>query len=204
MIERPLILDQPIMNCLKVDYGIQVTTLVFLPLGADMNASIYKAQAVDLTSYFVKLKRGHHHDIGVEIVQLLHDAGTEQIIPPIRTIHGRSTQRIEDFTLVVYPFIEGKDGFSRDLTDTQWIKLGKTLRQIHEIELPLSIQHEIRREEYSPKWREIVRSLYSYIEAEPRGDDIALKLWKFMKEHMVEIRHLVDCADQLAQKLSDV
>ncbi len=137
MIEKQSLSDQLIINCLNTDYGIEVATLTFLPLGADMNASVYKAQTHDQTSYFVKLKRGHHHDISVAIVELLHDAGIQQIIPPVKTIHGQSTQRIEDFTLIVYPFVDGQDGFSRNLTDDQWIKLGKALRQVHEIDVPL-------------------------------------------------------------------
>ena len=41
----------------------------------------------------------------------------------------------------------------------------------------------IRQEAYSPKWREIVRLLYTHIEAEPIGDEITQKLLSFMKEH---------------------
>jgi len=201
MIEKQPISDQLIINCLNTDYGIEVAELTFLPLGADMNASVYKAQTCDQTSYFVKLKRGHHHDISVAIVELLHDAGIQHIIPPVKTILGQSTQSIENFTLIVYPFVEGQDGFSRNLTDNQWLKLGKALRQIHEIDVPPSIQNRVRREVYSPKWREAVRSLYIHIEAEPSGDKIALKLLKFMKDNMLAIRRLVDRAEQLGQKL---
>jgi spectinomycin phosphotransferase len=203
MIEKQSLSDQLIISCLNTDYGIEVATLTFLPLGADMNASVYKAQAHDQTSYFVKLKRGHNHDISVLIVELLHDAGIQQVIPPIKTIHGHPTQRIEDFTLIVYPFVNGQDGFHRNLTDNQWLKLGKALRQVHEIEVPPLILNQIRREVYSPKWREAVRSLYSHIESEPTGDEIALKLLKFMKENMLAIRRLVDRAEQLGQKLRD-
>ena len=67
MIEKQSLSDQLIIDCLNTDYGIEVATLTFLPLGADMNASVYKAQAHDQTSYFVKLKRGHHHDISIAI-----------------------------------------------------------------------------------------------------------------------------------------
>ena len=66
----------------------------------------------------------------------------------------------------MYPFIEGQDGFSRDLTDEQWFTLGKALRQVHEIDVPPSIQNQLRREVYSPKWREAVRSIYTHIEAQ--------------------------------------
>jgi spectinomycin phosphotransferase len=103
----------------------------------------------------------------------------------------------------VYPFIEGQDGFIRTLTDEQWLTLGKTLKQVHEIDVPSSIQHRIRREAYSPKWREIVRSLYTSIESEPIGDEIALKLWAFMQENALAIHRLVNRAEQLAEVLQN-
>ncbi|MBS0636425.1 MAG: phosphotransferase [Verrucomicrobia bacterium] len=201
MIEKQSLSDQLIISRLYADYGIAVATLTLLPLGADMDASIYKAQTDDLRSYFVKLKRGHHYDIGVGVAELLHDAGIQEVISPVKTIQGQSSQRVEDFTISVYPFIEGQDGFSQALTDTQWLTLGKALRQIHETAVPLSIQNRIRQEVYSPKWREAVHSLFTHIEAEPYGDEIALKLLKFMKEYMPAIRRLVDRAESLGQKL---
>lgn len=203
MIEKQSLSDQLIILCLRANYGINATMLTFLPLGADRNASVYKAHASDQTTYFVKLKRGHHHDISVEIMQLLHDAGIEEIIAPIKTIDGQLTQRIEDFTLIVYPFIDGQVGFSHTLTDNQWRKLGKALRQIHEIDVPLSIENRVRRETYSPKWRESVRSLYLQIETELITDEIAVKLLKFMKENALTIHRLVDRAQQLGQALLD-
>ena len=203
MLVKQSLSDQRIIDCLNTDYGIEVVTLTFLPLGADINASVYKAEVQDQSSYFVKLKRGHHHDVSIAIVGLLHHAGIQQIIPPVKTIHGQATQSIDDFTLIVYPFIEGQNGFSRALTDEQWLILGKTLKQVHEIDVPESIQHRIRREAYSPKWREMVRSLYAHIEAEPIGDEVALKLLAFMKKNTLAIHRLVDRAEQLAQKLQN-
>jgi hypothetical protein len=92
------------------------------------------------------------------IVELLQNTGIQQIIPPVKTIHGQPTQRIDDFTLIVYPFIDAQNGFNRALTDEQWLTLGKALRQIHEIDVPSSIQHRVRREAYSPKWRGMILS----------------------------------------------
>jgi len=193
--------NQRIIVCLNTYYGIEGVTLTFLPLGADMNASVYKAETQEQLSYFVKLKRGHHHDISIAIMELLQNAGIQQIIPPIKTIHGQPTQRIDDCTLIVYPFVEGQDGFSRSLSDEQWYILGNTLRQIHEIDVPPSIQHHIRREDYSPQWREAVRALFTHIEAKPTGDEIAVKLLVFMKKNKAAIQRLVDRAEQLAKKL---
>lgn len=202
MIEKQFPSSQLIIRCLHTDYGIAVAALTRLPLGADRNALVYKAQADDKASYFVKLKRGHHHDISVEIVELLQNSGIQQIIPPIKTIQDQPTQRIEECTLIVYPFVEGENGFSRNLTDDQWIQLGRALRQVHEMAVPPSIQKRIRREVYSPKWREAVRLLYIHVGA-GTSDRIALKLWNFMKENALTIHRLVDRAEQLAQKLQD-
>src|SRR5437016_3299911 len=116
MTEKQPLSDQSIINCLGNDYGIKVAKLTLLPLGADIKASVYNAVAHDQSSYFVKIKRGHHHDISATIIALLQDAGIQQIIPPIKTNRGQPIQYIDDFTLIVFPFVEGQDGFTRDLT----------------------------------------------------------------------------------------
>jgi spectinomycin phosphotransferase len=199
MIEKLPFSDQRIIDCLQNDYGIDVTALIFLPLGADMNASVYKAEARDQSAYFVKLKRGHHHDISTIIIALLQAAGIQQLILPIQTRHGQSTQRVAEFTLMVFPFVEGLDGFNRELTDEQWLLLGKAMQQVHRCDVPEAIQHLIRQETYSSQWREAVRALYVYLESEPpQGDEIALQLQIFMRQHAVAIHRLVDRAEQLA------
>lgn len=202
MIKKNLPSDQNIIDCIRTYYGIDVIKFTFLPLGADMDASIYKATAED-KSYFVKLKHGQH-DNSVAIVELLHKAGI-QVIPPQKTIHDQLTQRIADFTLIVYPFIEGQDGFSRHLTDEQWQKLGKSLRQLHAIDVPPEIQNQIRHEVYSSKWREAVRSQLILMENKTIQDEdqIALRLSNFIKKNMTSIKRLVDHAEQLAQIVHD-
>jgi spectinomycin phosphotransferase len=195
--------EQRIIDCLKINYGFEVAILTFLPLGADMDASIYKAQTHDQLSYFVKLKRGGLHDTSAIIIELLSKAGIQHIIPIFKTIHGESTKCMDDVTLSVFPFIDGQDGFSRNLTDDQCYVLGKVMRKIHEIKVPLSIQSKIRQQSYSPKWRQVVRSFYALIESEPSGDNIAVNLLIFMKKNRVTIHRLVDRAEQLAKKVQD-
>lgn len=203
MIENTLLSGQRIINCLSSDYGIKITTLTFLPLGADMNASAYRAETYEKSTYFVKIMRGCVQDVSVLLLGLLQDAGVQQIVPPIKTSQGQLAQQLDDFTLVVYPFVEGQDGFSRNLTDAQWVLLGKLLRQVHEMGVPPSIQAMIRREDYSPQWREAVRSLYAYIESEPHCDDVALKFMLFMKKHTVAIHRLMNRAEQLGRKVQN-
>lgn len=187
------VIDQCIIDCLNTYYGIEVAALTLLSLGADRNASVYKAETHD-QSYFIKLKRGP--DIGIDIVELLHNEGIQHIIPPVKTIQNQLTQQLDDFTLIVYPFIEGQNGFNHPLTDEQWRTLGRTLKQVHEIDVPLSLQHRIRRETYSSQWRAIVRSFYT---SEPMSEKIAA----FMKENAQIIQRLIERAEQLVQVIQN-
>ncbi len=188
-------------SSLITHYGIEINSIASLALGADINAFIYKVVTPQQQAYFIKLKAGYHHEVGVEVVELLEKAGVQQLIPPVKTIHGSSTQRIEAFTLIVYPFVEGQDGFNRTLTDDQWVLLGKTLRQVHEVKVLQPLQHQLRREAYSAKWREMIRSLYVEIEGVSTVDEIASDLQLFMKKNKQVIDRLVDRAEALGEKL---
>lgn len=203
MIENSPPSEKRIIDCLKINCGIDVATLTLLPLGGDMHASVYKAQSPDKSSYFVKIKRGHPPDISPHILTLLRHAGIQHIIPLVKTIHGQASQCMDDFTLTVSPFIEGRDGFSRDLTEDQWYTLGKVMRQIHDIKVPHALQAKIRRESYSPQWRQAVRALYPLIDSEPRGDRVAVNLLTFMKKQSATLHQLVDRTEQLAQKVQN-
>lgn len=192
-----------IVDCLSSLYSIAITNLTPLPLGADLNASVYKAETESNQSYFVKIKRGHAYDVSVAIVAWLQASGIQGIIAPIKTTHGELTQHISDFTLTVYPFVNGQNGFSYNLTDDQWIALGKLLRQLHAFDVPPSIRELIKTETYSNKWREAVRALDAPIDGNLQGDEAALKLQAFMKEHKAVIHDLVERAEALSQKIQE-
>lgn len=194
---------QSIISCLKTNYGIAVNRLILLPLGADINATVYKAETGSGLSYFVKVKRGHHNDISVVILALLQASGIQEIIPPIKTKEGALTQHSDDFTLIVYPFVEGQNGFCHHLTDDQWMTLGKVLRQVHEIDVPSTNKEHIRKENYSAKWREAVRVFDAHLDESQDGDEMALKLRAFMKENRPIIHRLVDRAEALGQKVQE-
>lgn len=191
-----------ITDCLSAFYRIEAINLALLPVGADINASIYKVKARDQKTYFVKLRRGHSHDVSIAILEFLQRAGNKQLIVPIQTVDGKLHQQAGDFTFIVYPFVEGQDGFSRTLTDEQWITLGRALRQIHEVDVPASLANRIRQEDFSPKWRDYIRSLYARAQ-QMRGDhEVASNLWKFHQENRTIIERLVERAEHFSQKIS--
>lgn len=190
-----------IISCLRTSYQIEAAAISLLPLGADVNASIYKVRGREQKSYFVKLKRAHFKDVSFGILELLQMAGIEEIILPIKTVAGKQAYQAQDFTVAVYPYIAGQDGFSRSLTDEQWIVLGRALRQVHEINVPASLRARLRRENFSPKFREAVTSLYDHKSMSIK-DEVASDLWKFLKKNRSIIQQLVERSLELSQKVS--
>lgn len=190
-----------IINCLSVYYAIEATALVLLPVGADINASVYKVEAVDQKTYFVKLRRGHSHDVSIAILDLLQKSGIQQLILPIKTENGNQIAQFGDFTLIVYPFVQGQDGFSRPLTDEQWIALGVALRQVHEVDVPDDLRAHLRQEDFSPKARDFVRSLYTHTGPWPIRDEVALNFWEFLQKNRLVIQRVIDRLEQLGSKM---
>ena len=130
MLEKPNIQDEKIVACLRDYYGLTVAQVAFLPLGADANAAVYRVVAEDKTPYFLKLHSGSFDETAVLLPRFLHDQGIRQIIAPIPTTAGRLWGSLERFTVILYPFIDGKNGWEVELTDSQWIEFGAAFRQI--------------------------------------------------------------------------
>ena len=63
---RKPIQESEIIDCLNIHYGIKAHAVQLLALGADMNASVYKADSV-FNSYFVKIK----YDINLSLLDNL-------------------------------------------------------------------------------------------------------------------------------------
>ncbi|HAU1637710.1 TPA: aminoglycoside O-phosphotransferase APH(9)-Ia [Legionella pneumophila] len=192
--------DQQLIKLLKVYYGIDIHAVQLIVGGADMNAFGYKADS-ESNSYFVKLKYGHHDEINLSIIRLLHDSGIKEIIFPIYTRDAKLFQQIDHFKIIVYPFIDAPNGFTQNLTEKQWQQLGKVLRQIHETSVPTAIQQRLRKETYSPKWREMVRSFYNKIGFDDSDDQITADFKSFFNQKIDSIHRLVDSSEELSQKI---
>jgi spectinomycin phosphotransferase len=199
MINKP-IQEQEIIELLKIHYGIDVQDTHVIAGGADINAFVYKVDS-KFHSYFVKFKYGDHDEINLSIISLLYDSGIEEIIFPIHTLEGQSSQQLDRFRIIVYPFIDAPNGFTKKLTKEQWIKLGTALRKIHDTSVPPIIRKQIRQETYSAKWRKMVRALYTKIESDTSGDQITSDFTSFFIRNIDKIGRLVDGAEQLSNNI---
>ena len=192
--------EQQILELLKIHYGLDINALESFSGGADANARVYKA-AANSNSYFVKIKFGHYDQVNLAIIKLLHDAGIKEIIFPILTRAGNLFQQFDEFLMIVYPFIQAPNGFTQDLTDKQWIQLGKALRQVHQTPIPESILQKLRKETYPNKWCDIVKSLYDKINLEISNDEISEKFKSSFKTNIELIHEVVELTEKLAKQL---
>ena len=140
MLERPDLDEQSLAACLDDAFGVRARALTFLPLGADMGTAVYRAEATDGHSYFVKLRRGAFAEISVTLPKALADQGIRQIIAPIPTRSGQLWAELGEFRVILYPFVEGEDGYQKRLSAEQWRELGQAFRRIHAARLPAELQ----------------------------------------------------------------
>ncbi len=200
MLQKPDLSDETIIACMRADYGVRVTDLAFLPLGADVNTAVYRV-ADDGTSYFLKLRRGPVAEASVVIPRLLADHGIAQLIAPLPTRAGRLWTRLADFTSTLSPFVAGRNGFEARLSDHHWVELGAALRGLHTLDVPLALREGISYETFSPVWRDMVRLFQAQVEETTFGEPVAVQVAAFMRSQRTVIDLLVASTERLAQVL---
>ena len=208
MLEKPDIADERITACVGEQYGVQIDALTFLPLGADVNTAVYRAAAGDGSTYFLKLRKGSFDELSAAVPQFLHALQIQPIIVPLatRTAHPRDSRpwaEMDEYKLILYPFVEGKDGYEQALTADQWRVFGKAMRGVHEAKLPPVLAERIGREDFSARGRVLVRKFQKQAQGAHFVDAVAEKLAAFMRAHDAEILRLVERADALAGMLHE-
>jgi len=201
MLEKPALADHLILSRLQDDYGLQVARLTFLPLGADVNTAVYRVDSVDKMAYFLKLRKGGFDEISVTLPLFLKAQGIQPIIAPLETRAQEQWASLDAYKMILYPFIEGKNGYEVALSDPQWVDFGAALKAIHTTRLPPDLARLISCETYSPQWREMVKTFQAQAEKTTFNDPTAAKLAAFMRSRRSEIDALVARADQLGRGL---
>jgi spectinomycin phosphotransferase len=201
MLEKPDIQDQYILSHVQEQYGLPVALLTFLPLGVDINAAVYRAVTRDGTAYFLKLRKGFFDETSVAVPLFLKEKGIEHIIAPLTTRTGQAWGNLDVYRTILYPFIQGKDGYEVQLSDQQWIEFGIALKGMHTAQVPSALKRLIQQETFSSHWREMVTTFQAQAENTSFTDPAAARLAIFMKQKHGLISHMVGRAEQLGLDL---
>ncbi len=170
MLTPPDIASETIIAFLGEHYALRVRQVTFLPIGADANAAVFRVDADDNTPYFLKLKRGDFDEIAVSIPAYLRAHGIPQVMAPLATTTGKLWASGHGFNWILYPYFEGANGFGQPLSDAQWVAFGQSLRAIHASVLPPALASRVPREDYSPRWRDIVMNYDRQVETRVYDD----------------------------------
>lgn len=202
MLEIPGIPLPRIAACLQTAYGLTAVQITFLPLGADQNTAVYRIATTDETAYFLKLRSGVFDETAVTLPHFLHDQGIRQIITPLTTKTGQLWTKMDAFTVILYPFVDGRNGRELKLSAAQWHEFGAALKKLHTLTVPPTIKAHLRQEAYSPRWREMVRMFLERVQSDVYDDPVALDLAAFLRSRRAEILDLALRAEQLAESLA--
>ena len=202
MLTKPNIPDELIISRLQEEYEFHVVSLTFLPLGADMNTAVYRIITDDGTAgaYFLKLRRGFN-EITVTVPRFLKSQGIQEILSPFETKSKQGWADFGDYKMILYPFIEGKDGFETELSDHLLRNLGRALKAIHSAQVPPELKQQIPQEAYSSQFRESMKSFQEQVENKTFEDPIAKNLAEFIRNKQAEITQLIERAQELAAEL---
>jgi spectinomycin phosphotransferase len=201
MLTPPDLAESSIIACLYESYELRIGRVTFLPIGADINTAVYRVDAADGTSSFLKLRRGDFDEVAVTLPAWLHAQGIRSVLAPIPTTTQRLWVNAHGFDWILYPFIVGANGFEAALSSAQWRLLGRSMAAVHASVLPAGLARRIPREDYAPRWRDRVRMYQQRVEISDFADPIAASFAALWRTKRDEIDAIVGRAEELGHAL---
>src|SRR5437588_9795941 len=149
MRKPPSIAEEQLRACLQNQYDLIPVTLEFLPLGLDYNAGVYRVVSEQRTAYLLKVTSRPLYEPRCLVPRYLNNQGITSVVAPYPTRSGALWQSIEEWTVIVYPFIDGDTSWT-GMTDEQWKEVGTIFQQIHQVILPPEGFESLRKETFDP------------------------------------------------------
>jgi spectinomycin phosphotransferase len=201
MLEPPDLSDDSILAAVRTHYGIPVTGLTFLPIGKDYAAWAYRARTADGDAFFLKVREGPARPAALAVPRYLRDRGLTEVVAPVPTRSRALSVTVEDYTLILYPFVDGVMARDRGMDQRHWVTLGAVLRQVHATPHAPDLVRLLRHESFVPAGRDAVQRLEAHLADHTPVDPIERELAAFWHARHTEIRSLVERAETLGQRL---
>lgn len=203
MLQKPPIADEALAASVREHYGVTIAQLEFLPLGEDTDAGVYRVGADDGTDYFLKVRRGEVYPPSVTVPRALREAGMTEVVAPLPTLGREPWGTVGEFAVLLYPFVEGHDGWDSGLSVAQWETYGAILRRLHATQLPETVAQTLPRESFVPtaRSRAVVEAMLAGAHERGDGSESARALSAFVRERREEIAQILRRADELGQAL---
>lgn len=194
--------DRALSASLGERYGLSVAALTFLPLGHDSSAWVYRVETADATPYFLKVRREVANPASLLVPRYLHDRGVARVVAPLPTNVGTLWTDVDDYALILYPFVAGTTGKDQGMTPRQWTDYGEILRRIHDAAVEPDLARIMRRETFAPSGVDQIRALATHIAEETDAGSQAGVLTAFWNQQRDAIRAVVDRAEDLGPRVA--
>jgi len=149
MREQPGIPEERLRTCLLDQYDLTPVTLEFLPVGLDYDAGVYRVVSEQGTAFLLKVTSRPLYEPRCLVPRYLNDQGITSVVAPVPTRSGALWTRVEEWTLIVYPFIDGVASLT-GMTDEEWKEVGIIFHRIHQVMLPPEGFESLRKETFDP------------------------------------------------------
>lgn len=188
-------------DLLGAAYGIRVEDIAFLPLGADPDAAAWRVAIADGPPLFLKTRHAAFDAEVLAIPRFLRDACIVAVVAPLRTRDRALSIASGNLTLILYPFIDGTNGFDRALDADQWVTFGASLRRIHDASLPAAVARDVPAEGFGSQWRDRVKAILAAAPAAKDRDAVARDLDALLDRERDTVERIVTRAGELADIL---
>ncbi len=129
MTNEPPVDRSTLLKALKSGYGLEASSLEFLPLGSDARSFSYRCTA-DGSSYYVKLRRATGAEARAFSVAVFAMHHVQGAISPLRTHRDdRPWFPVGEFQLSLFPFVEGVSGWDVEPADGPAAKVRTILHE---------------------------------------------------------------------------
>lgn len=202
MLEKPNLSDAQIQTCLNASFGLTIQNLEFLPIGYDAYAWVYRIDAIN-QQYFLKVRKGTVYPAALTVPHYLQQQGIENIVAPLESFDGKLCVPIDDFSLIVYPWIDSDSSSAWDMTLTQqqWQAWGEVMRRIHQTPIADKIMSRMKKEAFTCQWDAMFHKVDRLVQSSQFADPIkqeAAALWKQKQDTINHAyRRMVELGTQL-------
>jgi spectinomycin phosphotransferase len=199
MREPPHIPEEHLRACLQEQYDLSPITLEFLPRGRDYNAGVYRVASEQGTAYLLKVTSRPLYEPSCLVPRFLRDQGIISVVAPIPTRSGALWTKLTDWTVIVYPFIDG-DSSLTGMTNEQWKELGSIFKRIHQVQLPPGGFPSLRTETFDPtEYARWIRDFETqYLHSRHGESESAQAFRASWVEHQSTIHKAVTSLEELA------
>jgi spectinomycin phosphotransferase len=200
MLEKPSIEDNEIIGALKRDYGFEVTSVSFLPIGNASNTWIYSVIAPQ-GKYFLKLKKGGFDEASIQVSCYLHDNGIDTVLAPLSTQKNSLWGAYGEYTLILFSYIEATTASEAGLSEEQWKTFGQALGAIHAINLPDDLIGRLKKETFDSEAWPLIEKLHQRVDAGNFRDTSESAFSDFWNQKRATITKILKHAKNTGQQI---